>query len=408
MQSWPTVGARRLLGELTEQMELLLPKAAELRRQLHAEPRLSGAEADTAATLRHALLEAGATDDFIPVADTGFLHRVGPATGPAIGLRAEMDALPIIEETGVSWAGSNRAMHACGHDVHMAAAWTLLAAAQKLDLPVALLGVFQPREESQPSGAEDIVKSGVLQEQDVRAMLGAHVQPRLSHGLISTGIGGVNASADELEVNIYGSGGHGAYPHVTVDPISVLGSVLTGLNELTSRMIDPTHATVVGVGQVWAGSAGNVIPNTAHLKGIIRATTEEDRQHLHNAVRRLVHHTAEAKGAEADVVIIPGDPVLSNDRDLVRATDAMVDAADLRLALDPFRSCGADDFSHYSAIVPILMMFVGTNQSRTDDHSAPGLHHSKFLPTDESIRHMAMAMAASYIGSIRALHLVNL
>lgn len=107
-------------------------------------------------------------------------------------------------------------------------------------------------------------------------------------------------------------------------------------------------------------------------------------------------------------MIIPGDPVLSNDRDLVRATDPMVDAAGLRLALDPFRSCGADDFSHYSAILPILMMFIGTNQSRTDDLSSPGLHHSQFMPDDESIRHMAIALAAGYVGSIRALHLADL
>lgn len=396
---WPTPAARRLLADLIAGIDALRPDASELRRELHANPRVSGDEADTAARMRRWLGDEALTAP--AVAQHGFLHRVGPA-GPAVGVRAELDALPILEETGVPWASVNGAMHACGHDVHMAATWALLRAASRVNLPAGLVGVFQPREEAQPCGARDVVRSSVLQDEGVVAMIGAHVQPRLVNGLVSTGVGGVNASADEFEVTIHGSGGHGAYPHVTVDPIAILGSVLSGLNQLTSRVIDPTHATVVTVGHVWAGSAANVIPTTAHLRGIVRATTQDDRERLHADIRRLVQHTASARGGDADVHITIGDPVLDNDRDLVRATDPMVDVSGMRLALEPFRSCGADDFSHYGDILPILMMFVGTGNPTSDDRVDIGLHHSRFLPDEQTIRDVAVALAAAYVGSLRA------
>lgn len=401
--SWPDEHGRKLLADLIRHIDVVLPQAVELRRSLHADPRLFGEEADTAAQLRQALRRRGEKSTVRKVADTGFLLRVGPP-GPAVGVRAELDALPIVEQTGVTWAATNGAMHACGHDVHMAATWALLRACQEIDLPTGLVGIFQPREEGQPSGAKDIVNSGLLHAEQVRAIIGAHVQPRLPNGVISTGVGGVNAAADLFEIVIRGYGGHGAYPHVTIDPIAILGAVLAGLHQIVGRHVDPTHPAVVTVGKVNAGTAPNVIPDQATISGIIRSTNDDDRRRLHEDVRRLAQYTASARGGTAEVNIVLGDPVLSNDRKLVRAVDPLIEAAGLPLAVEPFRSCGADDFSHYSELVPILMMFVGTGPGPTrDGRHQVGLHHAQFLPDEDSVRHTAVVLAAGYVGAQHAL-----
>jgi len=396
MVIWPTEQATELLADLLGQLDLTLAQAPALRRELHQYPDVCGREGPTAERMRRALGRMRTTK----VADTGFLVRVGPEDGPAVAIRAELDALPVAEQTGVPWASTNGAMHACGHDVHLAAAWALLRAARRLpDLPLGLVGLFQPREECQPSGARDVVIAEVLQHQDVRAVIGAHVQPRVPHGVVSTGSGGVNAAADEFDIVVHGFAGHGAYPHVTVDPIPILANIALGLHELVSRLIDPTHPSLITVGRIQAGTSHNIIPATGSLHGIIRTMNEEDRQLLHSAVRRLAQYTASARGGAAEVTIVTGDPVLANDRRLVRAVNPLVEQAGLPLAGEAFRSVGADDFSHYASLAPILMMFVGTGRGPSPDgQHEVGLHHPEFLPGDESIRQVALALAAGYVG----------
>jgi amidohydrolase len=401
MTTWPNQPATQLLAGLTEQLDLALPNALALRRELHRHPDLSGAERPTADRLRHSLPNLKP----VRVADTGFMVRVGPP-GPAVVLRSELDALPLVEGTGVPWAATDDVMHACGHDVHMAALWALLQATRKLPLPTGLIGLFQPREEVQPSGAETVVSSGVLADQEVAAVIGAHVQPRVASGVISTGAGAVNASADQFEITIHGQPGHGAYPQVTIDPVPVLAAIVTGLQELVSRGIDPIHPAVITVGRLEAGSAANIIPATATLQGVIRTMYDADRTHLHAAIRRLAEHTAAARGATAEVSIIVGDPILVNDQRLVQFADPLISHLGLPVAHEPFRSCGADDFSHYSRIAPILMMFVGVRQDpavqvKESATSAArfevGLHHPNFLPAEESIRSLALALASGYL-----------
>ncbi|MFT4110153.1 M20 metallopeptidase family protein [Propionicimonas sp.] len=391
--TWPSDPATALLAELVAQLDQQLPHARALRRELHRHPDLSGAERPTVERLRHAM------PNFKParVADTGFLVRVGPP-GPAVAVRAELDALPVAERTGVEWAATNGAMHACGHDVHLAALWALLQAARHVDLPVGLVGLFQPREEVQPSGAEEVVGSRLLLEHEVRAVVGGHVQPRVPSGVVSTGVGAVNAAADQFDIVIHGQPGHGAYPHVAIDPVPVLAAIVLGLQELVGRTVDPIHPAVITVGRVAAGTAHNIIPETASLHGVIRTMFEEDRTHLHAAIRRLAEHTAAARGAHAEVDIVVGDPVLNNDRRLVQFVDPLLVRLGLPVAHEPFRSCGADDFSHYSRVAPILMMFVGTGGPSTGARHRVGLHHPTFLPAEESIRHLALALAAGYVG----------
>lgn len=394
--TWPSPSATALLARLVTQLDQELPHAQALRRELHRHPDLSGAERATVDRLRRALPTLKPTR----MADTGLLVRVGPP-GPAVAVRAELDALPIVERTGVEWASTNGAMHACGHDVHLAALWALLQAARHIELPVGLVGLFQPREEVQPSGAEDVVGSQLLTEHQVRAVVGGHVQPRVPSGVISTGAGAVNAAADQFDIVISGHPGHGAYPHVAIDPVPVMASIVLGLQELVGRTIDPIHPAVISVGRVEAGTAHNIIPETASLHGVVRTMYEEDRTHLHAAIRRLAEHTAAARGAGAEVTIVVGDPVLNNDRRLVQFVDPLLVHLGLPVAHEPFRSCGADDFSHYSRIAPILMMFVGTGSPSTGARHRVGLHHPTYLPAEESIRHLALALAAGYVGGVQ-------
>ena len=400
MLTWPDGDTAELLTVLNQQLELALPHAMALRRELHRHPDLSGAERPTADRLRHALPTLKATR----VADTGFLVRVGPP-GPAVVIRAELDALPLIEATGVDWAATGAAMHACGHDVHLAALWALLQAARKVELPVGLIGLFQPREEVQPSGAQSVVGSAVLAEYEVAAVVGAHVQPRVVSGVVSTGMGAVNAAADEFDITIHGHPGHGAYPHIAVDPVPILASIITGMQELVSRTIDPVHPSVITIGRVEAGTAANIIPASGHLSGVIRTMYEQDRSHLHNAIRTLVHHAAAARGATAEVEITTGHPLLVNDRRLVQLTDPLLDHLGIPVAHEPFRSCGADDFSHYAEIAPTLMMFVGVqqdpaapiSQAEVSSRSQVGLHHPTFLPSADSVDLVARSLLAGYL-----------
>ena len=392
--TWPNAEAERLLADLVTHLGPQFPHAQALRRELHRHPDLSGAERPTAERLRHAL----PTLKPHRVADTGFLVRVGPP-GPSIALRAELDGLPVAERTGVEWASANDAMHACGHDVHMAALWALLQAARHVELPVGLVGLFQPREEIQPCGAEDVVTSGLLAEQEVRAVIGGHVQPRVPAGVVSTGVGAVNAAADQFDITVHGQPGHSAYPHVALDPIPALAAIVLGLQELVGRTIDPIHPAVITVGRIHAGTAHNIIPESGSVQGVIRTMNEADRTHLHAAIRRLAEHTAAARGARAEVDIIVGDPMLNNDRRLVQFVDPLLTHLGLPVAHEPFRSCGADDFSHYSRIAPILMMFVGTGGPAGSGRHRVGLHHPTFLPPEESIRQLALALAAAYVGA---------
>ncbi|WP_342371948.1 M20 family metallopeptidase [Propioniciclava soli] len=379
-----------LLDALVAGIDTVLPDATSLRRAIHADPHLGGDEGDT----RDAFTEATGWLDWTPVAETGAYTRTGP-DGPAVGLRAELDALPLTEATGVEWASQRRGiMHACGHDVHLAALWAVLAAARDLDLPAALAPILQPREELNPPGATDVVSSGILEDADVRAMVGVHVQPAIARGVVSTGAGAVNAAFDGYEITVTGRGGHGAYPHAAVDPITVMAAVVMGLAGITQRTVNPISPAVVSVGSIRGGTAPNIIADQATCSGTIRTFRESDRVAVHEAITRLAEGTALARGASASVTITRGGPALVNDPRLVAATDALLGGVGVPVAAEPFRSCGSDDFSEYGQVVPSLMSFIGTGSA-----NGIGLHHAQFLPGRDALRLAAVALATSYVAA---------
>ncbi|MBB1483799.1 amidohydrolase [Tessaracoccus sp. MC1865] len=379
-----------LLEELTAAVDGILPDAAALRRAIHAEPYVSGEEGPT----RDRLVRAMGWLDWTPVAGTGAWARLGPA-GPAVGLRAELDALPVMEATGVEWESRRPGVaHACGHDVHMAALWAVTTAARSLDLPVGLVPVLQPREEVTPPGAGDVVRSGLLDEQEIEAMIGVHLQPQVDRGVVSTGAGAVNAAYDSFEIVVRGRPGHGAYPHVAVDPISALATIIGELQSLPGRIINPTHPTVISVGQIAGGTAHNVIADQASCQGSIRTYSEADRALLHEAVARLASAIAESRGGQATTRFVRGGPALLNDPGLVKRIDPLLRGLGLTVAETPFRSCGSDDFAEYGREAASVMCFIGTGHV-----DGVGLHHGAFLPGREALQLAAHAFAAGYVAA---------
>jgi amidohydrolase len=329
------------------------------------------------------------------VAGPGRILRIGPEAGPCIAIRAELDALPILEQTGAPWASRTGAMHACGHDVHMAALVAVARAARAVHreagLPAALLAVLQPREEAPPSGALDIVASGLLEAEQPRAVIAVHLQHQLPAGTVAAPAGTVNAASDDFEIRVEGTGGHAGYPQLAADPVLALCQTVVALQQIVSRRTDPTHAAVVSVGALEAGQAANVIPPAAVARGTLRALDQSDRAGLHKALHEIVEHTCLAHGCRGTVTIDEGEPALVNDERL--ATASWPRLREAGFAVDTsFRSCGADDFSYYARCAPTLMIFLGTGGPVT-------LHDPRFLPDDAMVGQVASAMLAGYLGA---------
>ena len=385
---------RALLGALEEE----LPEAIRLRERLHAIPEPSHEEQATAGLVAEAL---GAPDR---VAGTGLVARLGPP-GEAVVVRAELDALPIEEETGASFAATNGSMHACGHDLHMAALAALFRAADRIgdSLPKPLVALYQPSEEAYPSGADLIVQEGALAA-GTGAVVAAHVHPEVPWGSVSVEAGPVNASSDNLRITVEGSGGHGAYPHRAHDPILALSHCVVALQSLVSRRVDPMHAAVFSVGWLRAGMAENVIPGVAEAGGTLRALNPVDREPLREMAREIVAYTARAHGCAASVEVTKGEPATVNDPSLAETARSLLPEAGFELA-PAMRSCGSDDFGFYGGVSPALMLFVGLGGA-PGTTSAP-LHHPRFLPPNEAVGAVARAQALAFAAAASSLDPVS-
>ncbi len=375
-------------------LERQLPAAVRLRHKLHAAPRLSGDEHDTTARMAEELERVVL---FEPVAGAGAVGRVGPIGGRAVAVRAELDALPVTERTGAAFAAANGAMHACGHDVHQAALAALLRASAGLDLPVGLVALLQPREESYPSGALDVLREGVLERHAIAHVIAAHVHPGVPTGAVAVGGGFINAAADEIEVLVEGRGGHGGYPHDGADTVAAIAHIATAIPEVVRRTVAPLNPAVISVGTLSAGDgAANVLPASARLLATMRTTDPGDREPLVQAVRTMAERIAEGFGTRATVVRTEGEPVLVNDHALAQGADDWL----ARLGVDgaeTMRSLGAGDFSYFSEAVPSLMMFAGVETA--GEEPQPALHHPRFLPGDEAVGVVARALLAGYLAA---------
>ncbi|QDZ42874.1 M20 family metallopeptidase [Corynebacterium sp. sy039] len=367
--------------------------AQELRKRLHQNPRVSGEESETTQEI---IAYTGC--EFSTIATTGAYTRIGKKTGPAVAIRGELDALAITEKTGVTWAATNGAMHACGHDVHLAALGAVIRAARQIDLPVALVPILQPREETYPSGALDIKKSGIFEQQNIQYAIGAHVHPSLPCGSVATGAGVVNAAAAEVHFSISGQGGHGAYPHKAKDIVAPTAQIALAIPEVVRRTLDPMNPALVSVGQMIVDSGGaNVLPETGKITATMRTTRKNDAETLVQALSELAQGIASAYGVVAKLEYRQGEPVLHNAEELCKEMDVFLRQAGLELA-PPMRSLGADDFSFFSAAVPSVMAFVGTG---SEHNMHIHLHDARFLPDEDAVRRVALTMASGYLGAAR-------
>jgi amidohydrolase len=331
-----------------------------LRRDLHQHPELSFHEERTASVLARELA-ALAPVTIERVGATGLVARLrGTSPGaPVVAIRGDIDALPIQENTGLAFASTNNGvMHACGHDVH--ATWAVGAAALLGSKPAVgdVLIVLQPAEEL-GLGAQAILDSGRLDE--VKMIFGAHVDRRFTVGQVVAQAGPLAASADEFEIVLTGRGAHGARPHESADPIVALAALITALQTIVSRRVNPASPAVVTIGAVAAGIASNVIPDRATLRGTLRATTVETRTILRTEVAEIATHIAAAHHVEAQVVLGTGLPPVVNHPE---AAELAADAAIAVLGANSVVPLGitnmaGEDFASYLQSIRGCFMRVG-------------------------------------------------
>lgn len=389
----------------------VLPAVVNWRRDLHAHPELAFGEHRTADLVARELAGMGyeVRRGMAETAVIGLLNTGRP--GPVVALRADMDGLPVTEETGLPFASRERVqsggketgvMHACGHDMHVA---MLLGAARVLaglrgQLSGTIKLVFQPAEEgvaNAPNGAERLVKAGVLENPRVSAMFGLHVgitpQPT---GTISTRARGLMAGGDTFEIVVEGRQTHGALPWNGVDPVVVAAQIVLGLQTIVSRQTDLTAApAVITVGTLHAGQRANIVPGEARMSGTIRSFDPAVREQLLQQVRRTAEHLALSAGATARVSFDPGYPVTWNDPALTeKMLPSLRRVAGARLLGDVAPSTTSEDFAYYGQHVPSMLFFLGVNPPGADPAQWAPNHSPRFNPDEAALLTGVRALAS--------------
>jgi amidohydrolase len=352
------------------------------RRDIHMHPELGFQEFRTARLVADTLREMGLEVE-TGVGKTGVVARIGEGR-PAIGIRADMDALPISEANDVPYASQTPGvMHACGHDAHTA---ILLGVAKMLnELPDRPAGeirlLFQPSEEAadaeNKSGAVRMIDDNALEDLD--HVIALHVASTLPTGQIRVAPGFAHAAVDSFEAKILGKGGHGAYPHETVDPTFILAQVINAIHGVRARQVSPVRAAVISIGAIHTGTANNIIPNVVEMNGTIRSYDEETRQILWKGLE-AAFNIARALGGDYELKIIEGYPAGYNDPEvagLMRDISAGFLGEDgVQSAEEP--GMGAEDFAYMTRKAPGVMFGLG---AKLDDHDRP--HHSPVFDLDE-------------------------
>jgi amidohydrolase len=326
------------------------------RRELHQIPELAFAERDTQAYLMAELGRLGI--DFRPVAGTGLVAEVyGASAGPLVAVRADMDALPLDEQSDEPFASCNPGrMHACGHDGHMAIALGLAARlVHERTFSGTVRFLFQPAEEAPPGGALAMIREGALD--GVASILGLHLWSTDPLGVVGIRPGPIMANADQFRIRIVGQGGHGSAPHETRDAVLVAAETVVNLQTIVSRRLSPLEPAVVTCGTLHAGQVFNVIAGTAEITGTVRTLTESTREAVEAAMRQIVEGTAAMHGARAEVTYERGYPALVNHSEVVtRWRQAIGDFAPVVEC--PPKMTG-EDFSYYLQHRPGAYLFVG-------------------------------------------------
>lgn len=376
---------------LKEKIKDLSKKYAEefisIRRHLHAHPELSYKEFKTSQFVQQKLKEYGI--DFEVMAITGVVGIIkGKNPGKrVVALRADMDALPILEKNEVPYRSKNEGiMHACGHDVHTSC---LLGASKILnELKGEWEGtvklIFQPGEEKNPGGASLMIKAGVLENPKPASIFALHVHPGLDVGKLSFRGGMVMASADEIYISVKSKGGHAAAPHLTVDTILTASQLVVNLQQIVSRMNNPFNPSVLSITSFQGGNTTNVIPSEVKLMGTFRAMNEEWRFKAHDLIKNICRKTGEISGAQIDVEIDVGYPFVVNDINLTERAkqkageligDSRIEETEMRM--------GAEDFAFYSHLIPACFFRLGV--ANIEKNITSGVHTHTFNIDENAI-----------------------
>ena len=369
-----------------------------MRRDFHEHPELGYQEVRTAGIVAKEI-EALGLEYQTGVAKTGVVAILeGARSGPVLLLRADMDALPIIEETGAEYASKNLGvMHACGHDGHTAILLTVakMLTAYRGQLAGTVKFVFQPAEEGM-NGAEVMVNEGVLENPKVDYAIASHVwndKPLKWFGVTE---GPVMAGAEKFRVVIKGKGGHGAAPHQTIDPIFAASQIITTLQSIVSRNVPPLESAVVSVGRIQGGSAFNIIPPEVELQGTIRTFRKEVREKVLKRFHEIVEGIAESLECQVDIELIALTPAVSNSPELAKLVQETVVQLfpDASLGLNDV-SMGSEDMAYIMEKVPGFYIFVG---SADTERGLDAAHHHPKFDFDET----ALTEAAALIATITA------
>jgi amidohydrolase len=407
----PALGADELIQRVGQLAAEITPQVIQWRRDFHCHPELSNREQRTGRVVADVLRTLGVDELRTGVAGHGVVALIrGSKPGPCVALRADMDALPVDEQTGLAFASQTPGvMHACGHDLHTS---VLLGAAKVLvQLRSHLQGnvklIFQPAEEGVPpgeqGGAPQMIAEGVLERPSVSAIFALHVSPELKTGTLAYRPGVMFAAVDRFRVTIIGRQSHAAMPWQGVDPIVAAGQVITALQTIPSRRIDAREAVVVSVGIVRAGTAWNIIPDQAVLEGTIRNLEPKLRQRVAEEFRRIVENTAAAHGAKARIEMHDYSPAVMNDGRLaawIRPTLARIVGP--AAVLEAQATTGGEDFAHYALKVPGLYFRLGTHDPKLPANNGYGLHNPHVVLDEGALPIGVRAMATvaiDYLGS---------
>ncbi|MFI4976519.1 MAG: M20 family metallopeptidase [Caulobacterales bacterium] len=382
--------------------EALLPDAIALRRAIHAEPELGLDLPKTTAKVKAAL--AGLPLEIREGPSTSGLIAIlrGPANGRTVLLRGDMDALPLVEDTGLDFTSEvEGAMHACGHDTHVA---MLAGAARALcgrrdQLNGTVMFMFQPGEEGW-HGARFMLEDGLIDPLPDTAFA-LHISPNMPTGVFASRTGPLLASSDKLRIRVKGAGGHASMPHDAMDPVPVACEIVTALQTLVTRRISVFDPAVITIARIESGTTDNVIPEYARLWGTLRTLSERTRNIAHQGIRRVAEHVAQAHGATAEVEIEHGFPVTVNDGRVAALAERTAKAmfGDHAWITMPNPMMGAEDFSYILQKAPGAMAFLGAAPEGGDFRTCCALHSNRMV-LDETVMargiamHCAMAEAA--------------
>ncbi|HLU06079.1 MAG TPA: amidohydrolase [Woeseiaceae bacterium] len=393
-------GAKRDLGTAFDVIE---PKVIEWRRDFHEHPELSNREFRTAEKVAAHLRSLGIDSVETGIAHTGVIGTLkGGKPGPVIALRADMDALPVKEKTGLPFASKAKGefngqevdvMHACGHDTHtailMGAAEILAANRDQLAGTVKFF--FQPAEEGAPVGEEGgaalMIKEGVLDGPGApEAIFGLHAWP-VPAGTINYRAGSFMAASDSLYITVKGRQAHGSSPWKGIDPIFVSSQIISALQGIPSRQLDITKGpAVITIGSVHGGVRGNIIPDEVEMMGTIRTFDVGVREELHAKLKKTVNLIAEAGGAEATITIDPYSPVTGNDPELLQQMmPTLAWAAGEGNVNEHPLITGAEDFAHFQQRIPGLYLMLGINQEGVAAEQAASNHSPLFFVNEDAL-----------------------